>query len=150
MANDGPSAGDKMAAMRTALAFTRTHLAGDRTLMAVQRTALSLIGFGFTIYSFFSSILKKSPLASDFPPEAPRRFGLTLIILGVLLLMAGITSHVRYMSRLGKERASMAEMGVSPGTTERLFTPAVLVALLLLLAGLLAIASIVARIGPFG
>jgi len=150
MASDGPSAGDKMAAMRTGLAFTRTHLAGDRTLMAVQRTALSLIGFGFTIYSFFSSILKKSPLASDIPPEAPRRFGLTLVILGVLLLTAGITSHLRYMSRLRNERASMADMGLPGENAESLFTPAVLAALLLLLAGLLAIASIVARIGPFG
>jgi putative membrane protein len=34
------------------LALDRTRMAAERTLMAWVRTALSMIGFGFTIYKF--------------------------------------------------------------------------------------------------
>ena len=34
------------------LATERTRMAADRTLMGWIRTALSMIGFGFTIYKF--------------------------------------------------------------------------------------------------
>ena len=38
------------------LAPDRTRLAADRTLMAPVRTALSMIGFGFTIYKFLQVV----------------------------------------------------------------------------------------------
>jgi uncharacterized membrane protein YidH (DUF202 family) len=44
-----------MAAQRTELAYQRNRFAADRTLMAIMRTSLSMIGFGFTIFSFFNS-----------------------------------------------------------------------------------------------
>ncbi|MFN9499253.1 MAG: DUF202 domain-containing protein [Erythrobacteraceae bacterium] len=51
--------GDKMAGMRTALAFQRTRLAADRTMMAIMRTSLSMIGFGFTLYTFTTNFIKR-------------------------------------------------------------------------------------------
>ena len=38
-----------------ALAMERTRMAADRTLMGWIRTALSMIGFGFTIFKFLES-----------------------------------------------------------------------------------------------
>ena len=58
----------------------RTRLAEDRTLMAVIRTALSLIGFGFTIFQFFQSLRERGTIATA---AAPRNFGASLVGLGV-------------------------------------------------------------------
>lgn len=41
------------------LATERTRMAADRTLMGWTRTALSLTGFGFTIFKFLESIQSK-------------------------------------------------------------------------------------------
>ena len=38
---------------QTHFAWLRTRLAVERTMMAYLRTAVSLIGFGFTIFQFF-------------------------------------------------------------------------------------------------
>jgi len=45
--------GTVLAEERTDLALLRTLNAAERTLMAWIRTAISMIGFGFTIYKFF-------------------------------------------------------------------------------------------------
>ena len=42
--------------LEDALATERTRMAADRTLMGWIRTALSMIGFGFTIFKFLESI----------------------------------------------------------------------------------------------
>lgn len=135
--------------MRTALAFQRTRQAADRTMMAIMRTALSLIGFGFTIFSFFSG-LRQNPLFEDnIRPGAPGRFGLALVIIGVLLLALGIVTHIRYMRQLRRERAELLDAGLIDHAD--LYPPslALLSAMLLLLIGLVAILSIMTRSGPF-
>ena len=114
------SPGDRMAAMRTALAFQRTRMAADRTLMSVQRTSLSLIGFGFTIFSFFRSLADKKLLPEAIPSAAPARFGLTLV----------------------------AE--VLPPEPRLPVSLALVAALTLLLFGIFVILSLMARTGPFG
>ena len=140
---------DKMAAMRTTLAFQRTRMAADRTLMSVQRTALSLIGFGFTIFSFFRSLIDKNLVGDAVPQGAPGRFGLALVTLGVLLLSGGIATHFRYMRELREQRTEMIAMGMLAGEDRFPVSLALVGAFLLLLVGLLAALRIIARTGPF-
>lgn len=143
--------GDKsteLSASRTAMSLERTALAIDRTLMAVERTSLSLIGFGFTIFQFFHR-LKTEFLDGVLPAGAPRRFGVALIVIGVLLLTMGIGNYVRSMHRLRTRRARLLALGLVHPEEEKRFTPAELSAVLLLVVGLFAILSVAFRIGPF-
>ena len=144
------SAGDRMAAMRTALSFQRTRMAADRTLMSVQRTSLSLIGFGFTIFSFFRSLADKKLLGDALPSEAPARFGLTLVALGVALLALGIASHFNYMKQLRGQRDEMMVTELLPPEPGRPVSLALVAAFTLLVFGLFVILGIMARSAPFG
>jgi putative membrane protein len=94
----------ELSARRTGMSFQRTRLAEDRTLMAVIRTSLSLIGFGFTIYQFFFLLREQDVITRA---AAPRNFGLALVALGVLMLLFGITYHVKFMLGLRRLRQSM-------------------------------------------
>jgi putative membrane protein len=139
-------AGTELAANRTAMAFERTALASDRTLMAMVRTSLALIGFGFTIFSFFHTLIQKY---LDLPALAPRRFGGMLIILGIILLTLGIFNHQRETKERRLRRQNLYDQGLihHPEIVRRSAT--MVVALLLLLVGILAIFSILTRLGPF-
>ncbi len=141
---------DKMASMRTSLSFQRTRMAADRTLMAVIRTALSMIGFGFTIYNFFRAYTgRELPLGFSIPQGAPARFGLTLVLLGVVLLALGIVNHYQYMRQLRSQRVEFIDRGLMPGTS--IFPPslALITAFLLILIGLLAVLGMIFRSGPY-
>jgi putative membrane protein len=81
-------------------------MAADRTLMAVIRTALSLISFGFTIYTFFSKLREAGVLKGA---EAARNFGESLVLLGIAMLILGIIYHVRFMLGLRRERTVMKQ-----------------------------------------
>src|SRR5687768_7161216 len=87
---DSPST--ELAANRTAMAIERTRMAADRTLMAILRTSLSMIGFGFTIFKFFHEVGKQMGIEEAMAAPA-RNFGLTLVVLGVGLLIAGLFNH---------------------------------------------------------
>lgn len=139
---------DKLAARRTEMAFQRTRMAADRSLMAVMRTALSLIGFGFTIYTFFGSIVEKGVLGPALPERAPGRVGLALIAMGVLLLGLGIANHFRYMRDLRSQRRAMVADGMLPSTPEFPVSLALISALLLLLLGVLVGFGTLLRMGP--
>lgn len=141
--------GDKMAGMRTALAFQRNRLAADRTLMAIVRTSLSMIGFGFTIYTFATNFIKREGALGLLPQQAPTRFALTLIFLGVLLLTLGILNHYQYMRSLRTQRQDFITEGLLP--TKEMFpvSLALITAFLLALVGLLTGLSIILRAGPF-
>ncbi len=138
-----------LSSRRTRLSFQRTRMSADRTLMSIVRTALSLIGFGFTIFQFFSSLRTREATAGLLRPEAPRNFGTSLVVLGVLLLTLGIHGHVRFMVDLRKEHGDMYRERLIP---HDVFPYSVTLAIALLLwgLGLLAIISMVSRIRPFG
>jgi len=142
------SASDELAAHRTAMAFERTEMATDRTLMAVSRTSLSLIGFGFTIFQFFHT-LQSRYLDKALPEEAPRRFALALITLGIVLLILGILSHIRAIGRLKRRRARLLSLQLVHSDPPETMSPAMIAAIVLFLIGLAAVASTVFRIGPF-
>lgn len=142
------SASDELSSRRTGMSFQRTRLSAERTLMSVIRTSLSLIGFGFTIFQFFEK-LKQSGQLGGAHVNAPRNFGVTLVILGVVILALGILYHVRFMLGLRCERQAMAASGLIHA--ESAYPPSftLLVAALVLAIGLLAIVSIMFNAGPF-
>src|SRR5262245_20927434 len=93
----------RLSSRRTALAFQRTRMSADRTLMAVIRTSLALIGFGFTIYQFFRYLRETTGTMQLLRGEAPRNFGMALVMLGVVMLSLGIWRHVAFMLELRAE-----------------------------------------------
>ena len=141
--------GDKMAGMRTALAFQRSRLAADRTLMAIMRTSLSMIGFGFTLYTFVTNFIKRDGAAGLLAQQAPTRFALSMIFLGVLLLILGIANHYRYMMAMRAQRDVFIAEGLLPPREDFPVSLTLITAFLLVLIGLAAALSIIFRSGPF-
>ena len=75
--------------------------------MAIVRTSLALIGFGFTIFTFFHTLSEKY---LNLPAEAPRRFGGVLIILGVVLLTLGILNHWQEATARRRQRQELFDL----------------------------------------
>ena len=140
------SPGDELSSNRTAMAFARTELAADRTLMASVRTALSLISFGFTIHSVMKS-LKSS--AGDLIEASSTRFPLTLIALGILVLVFGLTKHWQDLRHLRKRGQHLHDLHLLHDLPRYGITGSTFVAIVLLVIGLLAVARIAFRFGPF-
>lgn len=140
------SASTELASRRTGMAFQRTRLAADRTLMAVIRTSLSLISFGFTIHKAFER-LKDMDVIAD--AASARNFGLSLVVIGLLVLITGIVYHIWFMVALRKQRGALGDSGLIHG--ESPFPPSMtLVAALLILAlGLVTSISMIYHVGPY-
>ncbi len=128
------------------MSFQRTRMSADRTLMSVIRTSLSLIGFGFTIFQFFQKLREAGTLTHS---EAPRNFGVTLVGLGIVLLVAGLVYQLRFMTSLRAMREHMQADGLIIGESEFPVSFTMIVAVLLLLLGVTAILSMTIEIGPF-
>jgi putative membrane protein len=140
---------DKMAGMRTALAFQRNRLAADRTLMAIMRTSLSMIGFGFTLFTFTTNFIRRDGAAGVLAQQAPTRFAMTMIVLGTLLLVLGIANHYRYMIMVRRQRDALVAQGLMPLNENFPLSLTLVTAFLLVLIGLAAGLSIIFRAGPF-
>jgi putative membrane protein len=95
--------GDVVAKKRTDWSVFNTQLASERTLMAALRTALSLIGFGFTIYKFFEAARHTLGDSGPIRVNAPRRLGMTLVSLGVFVLVGGAWQHWLFLKGLKRE-----------------------------------------------
>lgn len=122
------------AAQRTGLAFQRTRLSADRTLMSVIRTSLSLISFGFTIFQIFLHL--REEFHKHWRSQMPRTLGFILVILGILMLIIGIAYHVRFMKQIRIEREEMMNKGLLPDEDKFPVSFTLIVATLLLLAGI--------------
>ncbi|RTZ48298.1 DUF202 domain-containing protein [Candidimonas sp. SYP-B2681] len=129
------------------MSFQRTRMSADRTLMSVIRTSLSLISFGFTIHQFLGKLAESSDVIKG---EPAKNFGVSLVVIGVIMLILGIAYHARFMWELRKQRSAMARNGLIHG--ESGFPPSMtlVTAVLLLLLGLVAITGMGFRLGPFG
>jgi putative membrane protein len=112
-----------------------TRLASERTLMAALRTSLSLIGFGFTIYKFFESMRTTLGEGSPIRVHGPRRLGLTLVALGVLVLVGGACQHWLFLKRLTSESSQEFPVSIS-----------LIAAVLLALTGVVVFVTILVRI----
>lgn len=126
---------DTLARERTDLAVERTMMAADRTLMAWTRTALSMISFGFTIYKFMQ-YMQQEGTAIIKRPHGPRNFGLALISLGIVSLLIACLQHWQLQKRIDPDGKAH-------------FSLVLIVAGFIAAIGLLAILSVVFKIGPF-
>jgi putative membrane protein len=81
----GEAAPSATTLIQTHFSWLRTRLSIERTFMAWTRTAVSLIGFGFTIYNFLRQLERAGER-----PDAPRNFGLAFIATGVLAMAIGV------------------------------------------------------------
>jgi len=137
----------ELASRRTGMSFQRTRMAADRTLMAVIRTSLSLIGFGFTIFQFFSRLREQEVISGS--GLAARRFGETLVGIGIAMLIFGIIYHVQYMREFRRLRSSMRDDQLIHGETTFPVSLTLLTAAALLAVGVAAIVSMMFEVGPF-
>jgi len=94
---------------RTEMSMRCTRMSDDRTLMSVICTSLSLIGFGFTVYQTFQKLHDAGTIAN---PNAPRNFGIILVLLGIVMLVVGMIHHVLFMLELRRTRAGMKRQGL--------------------------------------
>ena len=117
------------------LALDRTRMASERTLMAWVRTALSMIGFGFTIYKFLQVVQEQSKLPV-LRPQAPRNVGLMLVGIGTFAVIIACIQHWRYVMRL------------RPDQPYRPWDLAFIVACFIGVLGFLIFVSIMLRAGP--
>jgi len=119
------------------LALDRTRLAYERTLMAWVRTALSMIGFGFTIYKFLQFVQEQStvPVAR---PNTPRNVGLALVGMGTFAIIIACVQHWQYIKKL------------RPDQPYRPWDLTFIVACFIGILGLLMFGSIILRAGPLG
>lgn len=140
MSDQQPTPKDRateLAEQRTNLALDRTIIAAERTLMAWIRTSLSMIGFGFTIYKFLQYLREEQTTHGHLHLEAPRNFGMALIALGTLALIAAIWEHWGFLKRIGVTQ------------TRTIWALPVIVSILVALIGVLAFAGVLVRAGPF-
>lgn len=146
--SDPGQASTELSMRRTGLSFQRTRMSADRTLMSVIRTSLSLISFGFTIFQVFNHLTEKGVLASNSP--SARRFGLALVYLGIAMVIAGIFYHTQFMIGLRRERNQLHDIGALHAESRFPVSFTLVIAILLLLVGVAAVASLTFHIGPFG
>ena len=134
----------EMSSRRTGMSIQRTRMSSDRTLMSVIRTSLSLIGFGFTVHEVFRKAAEAGTISDA---ASARVFGLSLLVLGILLLAGGIARHVQFALALRRRRGSMIGDHLIHGEMDYPVSMTLVTAILLLLVGLLAVASVVFDVG---
>lgn len=132
---------------RTGMAIQRTRMAADRTLMAEVRTSLSMIGFGFTLYQTFRKLSDADMIAAS---HAPGNFGLSLIVLGLLILTGGIVRHIQFANELRERRKDLMAQSLVHGDTRYPFSVTLLVAIGLLIVGILAVLNVGFGLQVFG
>jgi putative membrane protein len=133
--------GTRMASVRTSAAFQRTRMAADRTLMAGIRTSLSMIGFGFTIFSFFRTLARDGLLREGAHENAPAMLGLSLVSLGILVLTFALIGEWRFDQTLRDQRQVFIDAGEMRADEPFPRSWVWLIGLLLLLIGLFVIGN---------
>lgn len=89
----------------TQLSWQRSDLSNLRTLLAWARTAVSMIGFGFTIYNFYKGFLQD--LATAGRADSARNLGLALVIAGTLSMIIAVWNYWLVERTLGHMRETL-------------------------------------------
>jgi putative membrane protein len=71
------------------LSWMRSELSNVRTLLSWVRTSVSMIGFGFTIYNFYSGVFEDLGGGAR-SHEAARNLGLALVGFGTLAMIVAL------------------------------------------------------------
>ena len=87
--------------LRLPAALVRTALSSEQTLMSWVRTSLSLFTFGFSITQFFY-YLEQQQEDSHFS-AGPRRLGISLIVVGILVLVLAMVEHVQRLRKMREQ-----------------------------------------------
>ena len=87
------------------LSWMRSDLSNLRTLLAWARTAVSMIGFGFTIYNFYRGFLED--LATAGRADAARNLGLALVAAGTLAMVVAVGNYWAINRSLVKLHATL-------------------------------------------
>lgn len=82
------------------LALVRTAFSSETSLMAWIRTSVSLYTFGFSLIKFFDYLKVKE--MDTHLHEGPRRLGLALVCLGIVVLLPATVEYVRRMKKMKK------------------------------------------------
>lgn len=116
--------------------------------MSAVRTAISLIGFGFTIFQFFHSLDEKF-MKGQLPVGAPSRFGGALIGLGIILLIMALWYNRIEAQALRIRRQRLFELGLIRHVEIHKQSSTVTIAVLGLIVGGLALLGVVFGLGVF-
>ncbi len=93
-----------LARERTGMAKFRTQIALDRTTLAWVRTTLTMATFGFGTVGFFRSLRQENPTPDAIHMhEGAIRFGLALIVLGIVSTLLAMISHWLTLRRLRRD-----------------------------------------------
>jgi putative membrane protein len=133
---------DVKAEVGTHFAWINTRLALERTMMAWLRTAVSMIGFGFTMFQVMEHLGDTHGVKPAVLPEAPRILCLALIGSGVFACTISLRQYysaTHYL--LGPEFAKVAGMGAKP--THTMVQP---LAGILLMVGVFAFLAVLLRV----
>jgi len=103
VAQEGPhaDAADGPKDLRLAGALVRTVLSSEQTLMSWVRTSVSLFTFGFSIAKFFQ-YLSLEQENTEFS-AGPRRLGISLICVGLLMLVLAMADHARMIRQMRRQ-----------------------------------------------
>jgi putative membrane protein len=126
--------------------WLRTRLSLENTMMSELRTAISLIGFGFAIVQFFERLGSMPGVQAAEHPSAPKYLGLALITSGIAALLISIWQYrwtIHYL--WSADFAPIAGMRAG-ATDEKMQSPVLAVAVLLVLIGLFAFFAVLLRL----
>ena len=122
--------------------WIRTRLSVERTMMSWLRTATALIGFGFAIVQYLNHLEKIPGARPAFFPTAPEYLGLALISCGILALAISIWQYRWSLHYLRSGSFS----AIAAAEEDRMQTPVLAVAILLILVGLFAFLAVLFRL----
>ena len=98
---------------RTAMAKLRTQVALDRTTLAWIRTTLTFATFGFGMVGFFRTLRERSANAESVRMhENAIRFGVALLVLGIVATILAGVSHWLTLRRLRRNEAVVLHRGL--------------------------------------
>lgn len=84
-----PESADSMEMTSSQLSWMRSELSNVRTLLSWVRTSVSMIGFGFTIYNFYSGVFEDLG-GGERSHLAARNLGLALVGFGTLAMIIAL------------------------------------------------------------